>query len=169
MTFHPQLKCSVCGPVLIEQIQGAELGDPCPLYTVGACQGELVSIDATDSREWTGDEIREKFLGHLSNMVDYWADLTSDGKAGSPKTIRDRLNGLAFSFLSMLDGCVMDMPAIELVPTPHSEDKHHHQDHGNNWWPEPPPEIEDATTIHGIYMLHELWHDFRREHGKKDQ
>lgn len=161
--FHEEMKCSVHGPVLKEQVLGRMLGDDCPMQLMGTCNGVMVKINPEESREWTQEEIREKFLLHISALVDYWADV-----GGNPKSLRDRLEGLAFSFLTMLDGSCMDLPSFEVIATPHESDKAHAKEVGDNWWPQPPPELEEAITIHGSAMLHEMWHDFRTKHGKKD-
>jgi hypothetical protein len=111
------------------------------------------------SREHTPEEIRTAFLGHISMLVDYWTDQVG------PKSDREKLDGLAFSILSMLDGCACSLPAFEVLPAPHPDDKSFHRNEGENWWPDP-PDLGDASTVHGGTMLHELWHDFRRKRGQ---
>lgn len=110
-----------------------------------------------EPRQFTQKEMQDAFLAHLWMMTDYWATVQQ------PKTVRDRLEGLAFSILAMLDGTSMDLPAFSVYPDPHPEDKAFHQDQGSNWW----PEESDEIGLHGgdCPQLHECWHTFGREKG----
>lgn len=170
--FHDTMKCSKHGAVLKEQVMGRMVGDPCPLSLFETCDGVMVRIDSSESREYTQEEIRKKFLKHLSMMVDYWADIPSKDPCLPDlpeKTTRDRLEGLAFSFLTMLDGSSMNLPAMEIVLTPHPEDKAYAKEVGDNWYPQPAEKFEDCITVHGGSMLHEMWNDFRKKYGKQDK
>ena len=101
-------------------------------------------------------------------LIRYWETVEDkpfphNNFEAKPKTPGDRLEGLAFSFLSMLDGACMDVPAFTLYPDPHPEDKQFHKDEGSNWW----PEEKDGVTVHGgdWPQLHEYFHEFGRRHG----
>lgn len=106
------------------------------------------------SRPYTQEEIMRQFLDYFSAMVDFWADVKG-------KNDKEKLSGLAFSILSMLDGCAGDLPAFEVIPTPHPEDKEYLKSQGENWYPDV-ESGDEAVTVHGDHMLHELWHRFRR-------
>jgi hypothetical protein len=113
------------------------------------------------AKQLTQKEIQEIFLGHISTMVDYWAE-----ESRTPDTL-EKLEGLAFSFLTMLDGSCMDIPAFLVVPAPHPTDKEYCQEMEQDWWPQPPEGLEEkAVDVHGPNMLHELWHEFRRRYKK---
>lgn len=94
------------------------------------------------------DEMRKLFLDHLHHLVAYWA-----GEEGSnvPPTqgATERLDGLAFSILSALDGCSLAVPGYALVPLSDPEDMEFHRQNDENWYPE-------GTDIGGA--LHEQWH-----------
>lgn len=49
------------------------------------------------SREYTTDEVRDLFLQRIWAYIEYWDNLPH-------KTTTERLEGLAFSILAMLDG-----------------------------------------------------------------
>lgn len=106
-------------------------------------------------RAYTVDEMRQMFLEQLDGITKYWA--TCDVNQPEFKAVVAakgealyRLEGLAFSFLVMLDGGTMDLPSFNLSPSPHSSDKAFNQGEGKNWWP------DDDVVINNC-QLHELW------------
>lgn len=109
-----------------------------------------------EPRQYTQAEMMLMFLNHLKGIRDYW--LNEDRR---PDTA-DKMDGLCFSFLSMLDGSSIDIPAMEIVPTPHPGDAEYLKDEGENWWPDQSERLHESgfETIHGPHALHELWHYF---------
>lgn len=95
------------------------------------------------SRAKTKQEVVEEFLNHVKGMVNYW-----ENEERRP-TSRDKLEGLAFSFLVMLDGGSVGMPAFDLIPSPHPSDKEYHQEQGENWYE--PEVINDNVQLHELY------------------
>ncbi len=83
------------------------------------------------SRPYTKDEVRQEFLDHIRGMIRYW---DSDVVSGS-KTRADRLEGLAFSILVMLDG-ESSLPGFRVIADPHPDDMQYHIDEGENYYPE---------------------------------
>lgn len=98
---------------------------------------------ASGPREYTVDETRAKLIQHIHHMIGYWENETR------APTTRDKLDGLAFSICSALDGCSMDLPGFQVVCSPHPTDKDYHRDMGENWFP------EGAD----IGPLHDYFHD----------
>ena len=96
----------------------------------------------TEPRAYTPDEVQGMLLDHIWNLIDYWNDLDTE------RDRRERMSGLAFSILSMLDGCSMGLPGFLVTPIPHSSDKEYHRDEGQNWFPEDKPDLG---------MLHEAF------------
>jgi hypothetical protein len=92
-----------------------------------------------DPREMTPEECRAIFLAHVRLLVEVWASETR------AKTDYDKLEGLAHSILAAIDGCAMGLPAFELVPSPHPDDKQWHADQGEDWWP---TDIDIAGDLH---------------------
>ena len=90
------------------------------------------------SKPVSAEDLRERFLDHLRAIATFWGD------SGD-------VDGLAFSVLSLLDGCSSGFPSMDLVARPHPDDKEYCQKHGEDW-------IEDGTVINEDVMLHELWH-----------
>ena len=81
------------------------------------------------SREWTQDEVRDKLIEHLKVMVRYWNSVDEIDTL-------EKLEGMAFSVLSMLDGCSMDVPGFIVAPCPHPDDKEYCKEEGENWFPQ---------------------------------
>jgi hypothetical protein len=102
------------------------------------------------ARALTADEAKDKFLTRVSGYVDYWATLPG-------KTQRERLEGLAFSLMAILDGGASDLPGFTVKPRPHESDKEYYTERGENYF-------SKTTDIAG--SLHESIHSyfyFRRE------
>lgn len=82
-------------------------------------------------------------LDHIAAMVRYWLNESRTPSAA------EKLDGLAFSFLTMIDGDSGFMPAFDLIPGPHEDDQEDSRSEGENWWPEG-VNISDGS-------LHEQW------------
>ncbi len=76
----------------------------------------------------TQQQVRERFLDHVLNMVDYWSSLNG--------TDKDRLLEMAFSILTAIDGGAMALPKFVLAPDPHPDDREHLSLLGEDWYPE---------------------------------
>ena len=107
-----------------------------------------------EARVYTEDEIREKFLKHIWLLIQYWECLSKR------EDVREKLEGLAFSILSMIDGSTYELPAFVLAPMPHPEDKAYHQQRNENWFPQN-HEADINCDIAG--GLHELFHRYDPE------
>lgn len=79
-------------------------------------------------REYTPQEVRSLFFGHIRLLIDYCdrADLSK----------KESLEMLAASILSTIDGKAPGLPAFELRPSPCSRDKEDAIEHGENWFPD---------------------------------
>ncbi len=102
------------------------------------------------SRELTAEEVQEKFLKHIWALIEYW-----ESNKDRPDA-RGKLEGLAFSILTVIDGESIAMPGFFLAPDPHPEDKPYNESRGENWFPE--NDIELVGDISG--NLHEEFHKF---------
>jgi len=115
-------------------------------------------------REYTLEEVRHIFLSHVENCVSYWDKVTLDRAPNDTRTDqRNRLEGLAFSIMSALDGCAMGVPGFIVAPSPHPSDKQFHIDEGENYFP-----YNDSGEIKADIAggLHELI--FKRRELEKD-
>jgi len=104
--------------------------------------------------ELTREQVIDNFLRHIKGITKYWA--TIDLKEND--NIEYRCEGVAFSILTMLDGCSGDMPGFIVAPYPHEEDKEYTiKSDGENaeWYPQN-HESEVNCDIAG--GLHELFH-----------
>lgn len=81
------------------------------------------------SKEKSVEEIREEFLSHVHNLVDYWNNVDE-------RSTKEKLSGLAFSILSTLDGCSAELPSFIVAPLPHEDDKQYHINNGDDYYPE---------------------------------
>lgn len=82
------------------------------------------------SRELTTQEVQEKFLRTVWGQIAYW---NNENRA---ETSLDKLEGLAHSMLSLIDGSVGFMPSFILAPMPHKDDKPYRSENGENYFPE---------------------------------
>ena len=96
------------------------------------------------SRAITAEEAREDFLNHIHALVEYWANLPDH-------TDKEKCDGLAFSILVTLDGESADLPALDLLLSPHPDDKQFHIDEDEDWY-------ESGMMINDC-ALHELWYN----------
>jgi hypothetical protein len=95
--------------------------------------------------ELTRPEVQERFLRQVWAMVDYWA---AEDRKPDP---RDKLEGLAFSILVILDGESTALPPFAVAPSPHPDDREFHQQRDEDWFP------ESGCDIAG--NLHERFHE----------
>ena len=102
---------------------------------------------ADGTRELTTEEVRERLLAHMWKLIAYWDSL--------PRSSREKLEGLAFSICSALDGETLQLPAFKIVPNPHPEDAEYHRSEGVNWYPNN-GEVE---------WLHEHFHEVGKKYG----
>jgi len=101
-------------------------------------------------REYTEEEVRQKFLEQVWHTINYWLN-----ESGRPDA-KDKLEGLAFSLLANIDGDSVAIPGFVMTPNNSPEDKDYYESHGQNWYP-------DDCDIAGC--LHEKFHDVGRRLG----
>ena len=82
------------------------------------------------TRQHTEEEVRDLFLNHVRDMVDYWKN---QQKQGYP--ISECIDGLAFSILVAIDGGTA-LPGFILAPLPHKDDKKLCIEEGENYYPQ---------------------------------
>lgn len=80
-------------------------------------------------REKTVEEVRCEFVDKVGDLVDYWS--YQEGMSD-----KDKVEGVAFSILTMLDGCSLDMPGFIVAPLPHEDDKEYDIENGENYYPQ---------------------------------
>ncbi len=115
-----------------------------------------------EPREFTSEEVRDLLLKHIVGLCHYWAHETR------VTSIEDRLQGLAFSILSALDGSSAELPTFEVVCTPHPTDKEFHLGQGENWFPRPMASDDGKLDIDAASLgnLHEFWHEAVKRAGR---
>jgi hypothetical protein len=98
-------------------------------------------VIVTDLKPYIAHDAREAILDHIAAVVRYWATLPD-------KSPQERCHGVAFSILTMIDGCA-DLPAMDLVMRPHPDDEAFLKDEGERWWP-------DGLVVNDDHYLHEI-------------
>lgn len=103
-------------------------------------------MDQTEPRQYTDEEVRDRFLDHLAHAVRYWLNESrvSDTEA--------KMTGLVHSILATIDGSAAGLPGFILAPSPHPDDEEFHRREGENWY----PRVEAEHDIAG--GLHEHWY-----------
>lgn len=94
-------------------------------------------------KAYTPEEVREMFLDQLRATKKYWLN------ESRVKTESERMDGLVFSILVMLDGGTMDLPAFDLIPSPHEGDKDYLTSQGEKYF---------SKEVINDCQLHELWY-----------
>jgi hypothetical protein len=103
-------------------------------------------------RAYTAEEVRKMMLLYFRTMVRYWVTLkisAEDLAKMGESDIEYRLSGLVFSVLNVFDGTANGLPAFDIRPVPHPEDRAFFEKEGRNWF--------ETVTINDC-QLHELWH-----------
>ena len=95
----------------------------------------------TIPKEYTEEEIREIYLRAVWERVRYWDDDRFSRK--------DALEGVAFSILSMMDGCSLDVPPYKVSPIIDIDDINFDLEHGNNIYPM--KEIDIGGGLHEMF------------------
>jgi hypothetical protein len=105
-------------------------------------------------REYSENEIRENFLRNVWSIVDYWKneELEND-------TMENRIEGVVFSILAMLDGANINLPSFIVAPSPHKDDKEYSIKNNHNYYP-----YNDSDNIKGNIAgcLHELFDRYKK-------
>lgn len=97
------------------------------------------------SREITKEEAIHHLLSTVAAAAREWGTYPTH-------TQYSAVQGMAFSFLTILDGSNIGIPAFNLHPSPHPDDKQYHQNNGDNWW--------GTDAINDEVSLHDLWKKF---------
>lgn len=95
-------------------------------------------------RAYTKEEMTDMFLQSVRSIANCWAQYPD-------KTPEERCNGVAFSILATIDGTSIALPAFNLTPVPHPDDKQYHIDEGSNYWP-------DDVAFNAETYLHDLFY-----------
>ena len=80
------------------------------------------------SKAYTDDQIQEQFLTYIHSLVEYWENEKSE------PTTKGKLEGLAFSILSLIDGNTV-LPSFELKSISSEEDIEYYKKQGEDYFP----------------------------------
>lgn len=99
------------------------------------------------SREKSMEEVREEFLNYIINMIDY---LDGDNK----KSTKEKLESLACSIFSALDGDITNLPSFVVAPLSGNEEKKYYISEGENFYPDNTDlniKCDIAGVLHGVF------------------
>ena len=99
-------------------------------------------------REFTEEEVREKFLQHCWVLIDYWENVPN-------KSMHDKMVGLIFSILVSLDGESAGLPAFLVAPISRPDDKEFLISKGESWFPENDERLVNcniAGSLHDLFL-----------------
>lgn len=103
-------------------------------------------------RQKTKNEIKKEFISNILSAIDYWE------KEQSTPTTRQKMMGVAFSILVMLDGEDANMPAFIVAPDVNSLINKDCIKDGEDYYPAQDKEVKG--NISGD--LHELFAQMRK-------
>ena len=98
-------------------------------------------------KEYSREEVREILLKKIKECIWYWEKRDTSTK--------NKLSGLAFSILTVLDGDTLELPKFIVAPDPQPEDKDYCIRRYKNWFPENENDIN--CDLGG--SLHEFFHE----------
>lgn len=90
-------------------------------------------------RVYTEAEVREIFLDHVRNLIDFWATQAGD------LPVRECLEGVVHNIFAALDGSTLVLPRFIIRPFPYPEDQDFYRERGENWF----PDADDQVDIGG--------------------
>ncbi len=82
----------------------------------------------------TEEELRIDFIKYIRSMINYWSEV--DIECETADEIKNRLEGLAHSILSLIDGEVSNAPGYELIPISSKENNLYYLSEGERQIPE---------------------------------
>jgi hypothetical protein len=103
----------------------------------------------TESGAYTEEEARALFLDQVEGIVRFWSTVDTP--------CDDRVDGVVFSILSLIDGVAVGSPGFRVTPDPHPNDRAYHEERGERWW-------SPDTEITNVY-LHDEWTARKRRLG----
>jgi hypothetical protein len=119
---------------------------------------EQPAVDPNAPRAYTREEVTEQILEGVVRNVRYWQKQPSCG------TMEDRVEGVAFSILSMLDGSTMDIPAFNLSPDTEEDHINYCIEEGQNYYD---PDTVVSTSLHELFhpTMKRLYPDTKQPEG----
>lgn len=99
-------------------------------------------------RQYTVEETRKHLIETIWGYIDYW-----DSREN--KTSRQKLAGLAFGILVILDGDSAELPKFSVIPDSHISNKDYNIKRGRNYYSTELKLEYDLTPLHEYFFTYE--------------
>jgi len=94
-------------------------------------------------RALTKEEMNAKIIEHVKALVKYWETVESP--------YASRVEGMAFSMLTMIDGSTMNVPPLSLYPDTSEDNIACAIRDGENYWPNNKEAVNEQTMLHELF------------------
>lgn len=101
------------------------------------------------SKKLTRPQIIDRFLAHINGVAEYAE------KESRWKTPREKIRGAIFSVLAAIDGSAAALPAFNLCPAPHPDDRDYHKERGEDYYPAEREHLNIAGELHSAFCQSE--------------
>lgn len=101
------------------------------------------------SRPITREETRDSFLRSCVDILETW-----EGESVNRDTRKERMEGMLYSLLAMLDGRLGGSPGFHLIPSVHKDDEKHNKEIGCNYYP-----YFNGSLPEGVYTIGGGFHE----------
>lgn len=92
---------------------------------------KIMNTKSTNNpRAYTKEEMEDMIYAHMANIAHYWA---KESRAQVPI---EKCMGVVHSILAMFGGRTEQLPALDIIPSPHEEDKEYYKSKDENWFPD---------------------------------
>ena len=115
------------------------------------------SLGKDEPRELTEQEVRERFLKHVWSIIGYW--LTEERV---PEPL-EKMAGVAFSILGVLDGSAAALPSFIVAPVGHPDNEGYHRERLENWFPHNGDDVQKIVKCDISGGLHDQFEKHRPE------
>ena len=92
------------------------------------------------SREYTVEEMQKQFIEAIYSDIEYWKNLEKYHSFEEPPTLDEKMEGLAHSILTLIDGFSMHGSGYALIPISTQEDIDYNIENGTNYRPQYEPD-----------------------------
>lgn len=97
----------------------------------------------------TREQVIDRFLAHINGVAEY---AEKESRWATP---REKIRGAIFSVLAAIDGSAAMLPAFNLCPAPHPDDRAYHEAGDEDYYPEEDEHLNIAGELHSAFCQFE--------------